>query len=368
MRPVSTTACALPALLLALAACGDAPDPAASAGAPAPVRDTPYDHFIANLSQHCGQAYPGEVVSFPEADRETLEGATVVVHFRECSSREVKVPVYVDQDASRTWVFTRTATGVDLRHDHRHPDGTPEPNTWYGAFVSTAEPNRHEFLRTGEDGSEGGWVVEIVPGERYTYGTVRDGEWRHRFDFDLSSPVPPPMEVWGHPRVGQIAPLPAPQEEFLANLARHCGEAFEGELIQRPDPDRNFRGDEVMTVHFRECEPNRMRIPFHVEDNRSRTWVLNRTTAGIDLRHDHRHEDGAPEGNTYYGAHTAATGTANRQEFLRPNDSGVVSGWAIEIVPGERYTYGTIRDGSWVYRIDFDLTRPVATPPAPWGH
>jgi hypothetical protein len=37
-------------------------------------------------------------------------------------------------------------------------------------------------------------------------------------------------------------------------------------------------------------------------------------------------------------------------------------------VPGERYTYGTIRGGEWTWRVDFDLSRTVPAPPAPWGH
>jgi hypothetical protein len=223
-----------------------------------------------------------------------------------------------------------------------------------------------------------GWVVKIEPGERYVYGTQRDGVWRHRFDFDLTSPVQPPPDPWGHPPVGEVVELPPAQEAWWAAMARHCGQAFEGRIARRPAEDELFRGDEVLTVHFLECEPGRMKLPFHVEENRSRTWILTRTTAGIDLRHDHRHRDGSPEPDSWYGAHTQAEGTAGRQEFLREREGagegpsegedGPVTGWAIEILPGDRYTYGTIRDGEWRYRLDFDLSAPVEAPPPPWGH
>lgn len=160
-----------------------------------------------------------------------------------------------------------------------------------------------------------------------------------------------------------------PQAVFLTNLARHCGRAYEGRITHRPPEDQLFRGDERLVVHFRECSGDELKLPFHVEDNRSRTWILTRTDSGIDLRHDHRHEDGSPDENTMYGAHTRDAGSASRQEFLRPQaDDGSTSGWAIEIVPGERYTYGTIRDGRWRYRLDFDLSAPVEPPPPPWGH
>lgn len=161
----------------------------------------------------------------------------------------------------------------------------------------------------------------------------------------------------------------SPQWAFWGNLSQYCGQAFEGRIVSRPETDQLFRGDEVMTVHFRACDRETLAIPFHVEDNRSRTWVLTWVEEGeiLDLRHDHRHPDGTPEDNTMYGAATVDRGTPYAQEFIREG-SDPPTGWRIEIHPGDRYTYGTIRDGEWRYRIDFDLTSEVEPPPAPWGH
>jgi hypothetical protein len=355
-------------LVLPLAACAE-PDPPAAP-------DDVHDAFLANLAEHCGQAFLGRVIHVPETDPYFTGDPELVMEVRECSPEEVRIPVHLGENSSRTWIFSRTGGGVDLRHDHRHDDGTPEANTFYGSFVSeppvAEEPpsaNRHEFKRVTDEGIRSGWVVEIIPGERYTYGTQRDGEWRHRFDFDLTTPVEAPRDPWGHPPVGTVPELPEAQEAFFRNLAHHCDQAYHGEIIQRPDTDRLFQGDEVLTVHFRRCGENRLELPFHVADNRSRTWLVTRTTAGLDLRHDHRHEDGSPEPSTWYGAHTVDEGSPERQEFLRQEPrNGAVTGWAIEIVPDERYTYGTVRDGEWVYRLDFDLSTPVEPPPAPWGH
>jgi hypothetical protein len=330
--------------------------------------------FLANLARHCGQAFQGRVIHAPPGDFYFGDDPVLIMHVRECSPDEVRIPLHMEGDHSRTWIFTRTAGGLDLRHDHRHYDGTPEAVTFYGSFVSeppvaleAPSPNRHEFKDVQEGGMVSGWVVEIIPGERYTYGTQRDGEWRHRFDFDLTTPVDLPPDPWGHPPVGEVPVLDPLQEAFLATLALHCGQAYHGVITQRPETDTLFRGDEILTVDFRRCEANRLEIPFHVEENRSRTWLLTRTTVGIDLRHDHRHPDGTPESgtSTWYGGHTLAAGSSDRQEFLR---TGARTGWAIEVVPHERYTYGTINEGEWVYRLDFDLTTPVDRPPAPWGH
>lgn len=159
-----------------------------------------------------------------------------------------------------------------------------------------------------------------------------------------------------------------PQLAFWTNLTQHCGNAYRGAITERPAEDELFRGDETLVVHFRECADDELKLPFHVETDRSRTWILTRTDSGIDLRHDHRHRDGSPDEVTMYGAHTREPGSATRQEFLRDAGDGSVAGWAIEIVPGERYTYGTIRNGEWRYRLDYDLTTPIEPPPAPWGH
>lgn len=156
------------------------------------------------------------------------------------------------------------------------------------------------------------------------------------------------------------------QASFWSNLTLHCGQAYRGVATRRPPGDQLFAGDEPLVVHFRECGENELRLPFHVGENRSRTWVLRRTAHALELRHDHRNPDGSEEENSWYGALTQSTGGPMRQEFLRERD-GVTSGWAIEVEPGIRYTYGTVRDGEWRYRLDFDLTTPIPEPPAPWG-
>jgi hypothetical protein len=53
-----------------------------------------------------------------------------------CTGKDVRLPVLVGEDRSRTWIFTRTSAGLDLRHDHRHTDGTPETVTMYGGLAN----------------------------------------------------------------------------------------------------------------------------------------------------------------------------------------------------------------------------------------
>jgi hypothetical protein len=170
----------------------------------------------------------------------------------------------------------------------------------------------------------------------------------------------------------------SPAEAFLENLAAHCGSAYPGGLTLEPPGDDMLTGTEELVVHFRECDGDTLRIPFHIEVeatgswDRSRTWILTRASADrLELRHDHREPDGRPSETTMYGGFTETEGTSARQDFVsaqRTEESGFPRGWRIEVVPGERYTYGTTRRGEWSWRIDFDLSQPIAPPPAPWGH
>jgi hypothetical protein len=189
------------------------------------------------------------------------------------------------------------------------------------------------------------------------------------------APAPPPAAVPDVDLAAVVAATPA--DAFLQHLRAHCGRAFSGRLTLEPPGDDMLTGTEQLIVHFRECGADTVRVPFHIEKeassswDRSRTWVFFRVNGGLELRHDHRREDGTPEESTWYGGRTRDVGTANRQEFVyeeRRAADGSVLGWRVEIVPGERYTYGTIRGTEWTWRVDFDLTSEVPPPPAPWGH
>jgi hypothetical protein len=164
-----------------------------------------------------------------------------------------------------------------------------------------------------------------------------------------------------------------PQAEFWANLHELCGGAYEGRVVEAPADDTVFAGRRLV-MHVRGCATNVIRIPFHVGEDRSRTWVLTRLSDGLRLKHDHRHEDGTDDEITLYGGDTAGEGTAQRQEF--PADefttalipAAATNFWTIELVPGEVFVYALRREGTdRRFRIEFDLTEAVEPPPAPWG-
>ncbi len=166
----------------------------------------------------------------------------------------------------------------------------------------------------------------------------------------------------------------APQDEFWRALTALCGQAFEGRVVEgTAASDAAFRTQRLV-MHVRSCGENEIRIPFHVGENRSRTWVLTRTPSGLRLKHDHRHEDGSEDKVTQYGGDTAEAGTAEKQEF--PADAftaqlipaAKTNIWTMRVVPGRTFTYALRREAEGRhFTVEFDLSRPVAPPPAPWG-
>lgn len=163
------------------------------------------------------------------------------------------------------------------------------------------------------------------------------------------------------------------QDLFWARLQALCGKAYAGRLTEGNASDSTFR-QAALVMHVRRCTPGEIRIPFHADEDRSRTWVLTRTEGGLRLKHDHRHADGSEDAITQYGGDTRSPGSADRQEFhadahtasLIPAARANV--WTVEVVPGSHFGYALRREGTdRRFRVEFDLRDPVTPPPAPWG-
>lgn len=160
---------------------------------------------------------------------------------------------------------------------------------------------------------------------------------------------------------------------FWGELQKLCGKSFEGEVIAAPANDTAFRNKKLV-MHVRSCDPGTIRIPFMVGENRSRTWVITKQNDRLQLKHDHRHQDGKEDSVTQYGGVSPNSGSAILQMF--PADQATVNilpaaainVWWIELVPNKYFTYNLRRMGTDRYfSVRFDLTREVSAPPAPWG-
>ncbi len=162
-------------------------------------------------------------------------------------------------------------------------------------------------------------------------------------------------------------------EAYWQHLKALCGQSFRGRIIAAPAGDTTFTGKRLV-MHVSYCSDHEIRIPFHVGDNHSRTWILTRTSDRITLKHDHRKPDGSDDQLTQYGGTATNPGLSTRQTFPADNQSwemipeAASNVWMMEIIPGKTFTYKLRRLGTERYfRVEFDLTREVETPPVPWG-
>ncbi|MCL4821109.1 MAG: hypothetical protein KJ067_18390 [Vicinamibacteria bacterium] len=165
---------------------------------------------------------------------------------------------------------------------------------------------------------------------------------------------------------------PDPQQRFWDALRGLCGQAFAGAMVEGTAAGDAAMAGQRMVMHVRSCREREIRVPFHVGEDRSRTWVVTRTETGLRLKHDHRHADGTPDAVTNYGGDAAAAGSEFVQEF--PADAETATAlpyaatnvWSLELRPGDRFVYGLRREGRR-FRAVFDLSQPVPAPPPPWG-
>ncbi len=162
-----------------------------------------------------------------------------------------------------------------------------------------------------------------------------------------------------------------PAADFLAALRAHCGKAYAGEIINPQPADSDMRG-QALVMHVRGCGDT-VRVPFHVGTDRSRTWVFTKTAASVRLKHDHRHEDGSEDRVTQYGGDAGPGGTAQSMAFAADSFTAALlpasrtNVWTVEVT-ATQFVYQLTRTGSdRRFRVEFDLTKPVAVPPAPWG-
>lgn len=162
----------------------------------------------------------------------------------------------------------------------------------------------------------------------------------------------------------------SPAETFWEELQKHCGKSYQGSVLNAPENDE-FRQHRLV-MHVRSCGEE-IRIPFFVGEDRSRTWVLNWRDGKIELKHDHRLEDGSHDEVTMYGGTASNTGLPNIQVFpadpftaeLLPEAATNV--WWITL-DDQEFTYNLKRIGTdRIFTVAFDLNNTVNTPEAPWG-
>ena len=130
------------------------------------------DAFFQQVSSLCGARFVGQSV-FPEDPGEAWRNKVLVAHIESCTADEIRIPFIVGDDHSRTWVLRRVEGGIQLKHDHRHADGTPDKVTMYG----------------GKTQSAGSHLSQSFPADTYTADLIPEAstnEWFLSFNKDSS--------------------------------------------------------------------------------------------------------------------------------------------------------------------------------------
>jgi hypothetical protein len=141
------------------------------------------DLFFNAISELCGTAYSG-TVTVDNDSSDSFSNKKLIMHVRRCDETQLQIPFHVGEDASRTWLITKTGSGLSLKHDHRHSDGTEDVLTQYGGHTLDAgwaqvqsfpadQYSKELFVENAIPQSVGNtWQMYIYP-ERFTYRMIR---------------------------------------------------------------------------------------------------------------------------------------------------------------------------------------------------
>ena len=163
---------------------------------------SPAQEFWNTLQSHCGKAYEG-VLELPEED-EAFGGKKLMMHVRSCSDTVIKIPFYVGEDKSRTWILTYKNDRITLQHDHRHEDGSEDDVNFYGgtttntgkAGIQFFPADKHTQKMIPAAATNVWWIT--LDDTSFTYNLRRLGTDRvFRVVMDITSPKPSPEAPWG---------------------------------------------------------------------------------------------------------------------------------------------------------------------------
>lgn len=160
--------------------------------------------FWNNLSSLCGKTFQGHLVTNPEADPD-VAGKILLINVRYCSEDTIKIPFIIGDDMSRTWIIRKVGDKLELKHDHRHKDGSEDETNFYGGITTNAGQDTLQMFMADQATLEmldfaafNVWALELIPNIRLAYSLRRIGTERNfKVEFDLTHEVQKPSIPWG---------------------------------------------------------------------------------------------------------------------------------------------------------------------------
>jgi hypothetical protein len=164
--------------------------------AAAPDRDDAERAFFDKLKKLCGRKFEGTTTFPTDEPNHPLAGKRLLMHVETCRDREIRIPFQVGADRSRTWVLTKTPTGLLFKHDHRHADGTPDSVTDYGGYARPGgTPDEQHFPADEQtrklipEAATNVWMLRLdLKRKQFVYYLERHGQPRYRAVFNLARP------------------------------------------------------------------------------------------------------------------------------------------------------------------------------------
>lgn len=157
------------------------------------------------------------------------------------------------------------------------------------------------------------------------------------------------------------------QTAFLGNYAEYCGFAYRGEstLVELGE-DHPLEGADLLMI-LQHCAEDEVRIPFHVDEDRSRTWIVRRVDDGhLHLSHDHRYPDGTEYDANLYGGYSDGEGDSLTVHFpadertIAERPAREINRWSKSFDhANEQYFYRLYLRDTLRYEARFDLSNPL---------
>lgn len=168
------------------------------------AQEKPSEQFWKEIQKHCGKAYEGTVTKGAK-EGDGFTGQVLLMQVLDCKDSVIKIPFYVGEDQSRTWVISKSPEGLlKLKHDHRLENGTPDKVTQYGGESSNYGfktqqifPADLETANLISYASGNVWWIDLDE-KSFSYNLRRIGQDRvFSVRFDLTQPVETSKKPWG---------------------------------------------------------------------------------------------------------------------------------------------------------------------------
>jgi hypothetical protein len=332
------------------------------------------EHIKANLDKRFGERHfwalaPGLVEShLPSVEGRSARGGEYMYMWTEVLAGEKGLGedfdlVYFSGPSDFGDFFGFTGQN-DLQKLEEFMNNRADQNPDFAQTVSTPEA-RQAFLRyyamkasvTFSSGSHDEWnLFRKVNQRRRKELGVGDQlplyfDGRQLSPTEAEAPVSKGYELAGTPGLF----------EHLQSLE---GQAFAGRMTYPEDPDHKM--NKPMRIEVNRISDSELRIPLHVGEDRSRTWILRKQTSGVQLKHDHRHADGTPDEVTNYGGHSRSPGLGSLLIFPADEETATLlpeastNVWTLRLSPnGRSLTYYLERHSQPRFEAVFDLSKPL---------